>query len=600
MYLYSIHIKGFRKLEDVKIILGDTTFLIGANNSGKSSVLKAIDLLLSDNKACDDDFYKRDNNSLSVDEIELEGEFRGIPAEVIGNKNWKGFNHYRVLPYINEETGDLDYRIFYRKVFAKNEKPKIYMKEYKTTLKQKFTNSATYRDLITQGLTLDELQITEEELDKSIKKSKVIIDDLYQVKELWDYSDKEEWFENPGGFASNVISKLPKLLLIPPYDKAEEYSEKKGALFDILNEIFEEVRKQSPHYKKVLEYLSELEKEFNPQDENTELGKVISELNDVIRGVFPSANLNAYAQLSSADTLRPNYNIELGSNINTKPQYQGTGQLRAGVFALLRYKAERDKKKTNSDRNLIIGFEEPELYLHPHAAYQMKEVIYDLSSINQIICSTHSPYMIDLSKDRRQILNKLYIKTDENIEYVNAIPFNISPNYSNLMEEEKDYLKMLLKMDDEVSKIFFSKKILIIEGDTEEIVIKQYLNLLDTNKRDKILSEWSILKARGKATIISIIKYLKAMSFEEIKVMHDEDKGKPNAEKFNNPIRLALNNDEALFAISNCIEDILGYTAPDKDKPYTAYKKTLEWNSLSDVPNQCKQIFDKIFDINDI
>lgn len=387
-------------------------------------------------------------------------------------------------------------------------------------------------------------------------------------------------------------------MLIPPYDKSEEYNEKKGALFDILNELFEEVRRQSEHYKKALEHLKNLEQEFNPQDSTTEFGKMISELNSIIKVVFPSANLNAQAQLTSADTLKPNYTIELGSNINTKPQYQGTGQLRAAVFALLRYKAERDKQKNSSYRPLIIGFEEPELYLHPQAAYQMKEVIYDLSSKNQIICSTHSPYMIDLSKNHNQILNKLHIRTNDHIEQVKIIPFNISADYLNLLDEERNYLKMLLKMDDEVSKIFFSKKVLIIEGDTEEIVIKQYINLLPKEQRDNLLSEWSILKARGKATIISVIKYLKAMSFKEIKVMHDLDENTPDAAKFNVHIQNALDNDANLFPIKNCIEDLLGYVAPIKDKPFMAYKKTLEWGSFDDIPPICRNVFDKIFDIS--
>lgn len=598
MYLHSIQIKGFRKLQDVKVILSNTTFLIGANNSGKSSILKAIEFLLSDTKVCNDDFYKSTNESASVDEIELEGEFRGIPQEAIGDKDWKGFTADRVLRYYDDVNKKWDYRIFYKKVFTKDGKTHIFMKQHTATPKEKFASASTYNDLVDLGLNLETLQITKDDIHNPIRKSKKIVDDLYQVSEFWDYSDTEEWFENPGGFASNVISKLPRLLLIPPYDKSEEYNEKKGALFDILNELFEEVRRQSEHYKKALEHLKNLEQEFNPQDSTTEFGKMISELNSIIKVVFPSANLNAQAQLTSADTLKPNYTIELGSNINTKPQYQGTGQLRAAVFALLRYKAERDKQKNSSYRPLIIGFEEPELYLHPQAAYQMKEVIYDLSSKNQIICSTHSPYMIDLSKNHNQILNKLHIRTNDHIEQVKIIPFNISADYLNLLDEERNYLKMLLKMDDEVSKIFFSKKVLIIEGDTEEIVIKQYINLLPKEQRDNLLSEWSILKARGKATIISVIKYLKAMSFKEIKVMHDLDENTPDAAKFNVHIQNALDNDANLFPIKNCIEDLLGYVAPIKDKPFMAYKKTLEWGSFDDIPPICRNVFDKIFDIS--
>lgn len=598
MYLHSIHIKGFRKLEDVTVNLSDTTFLIGPNNAGKSSILKAIELLLTNNKVQNEDYYKSNNDAKSIDLIELEGEFRGIESSVINNKEWKGFNLKRVFPY--EDSGENGYRIFYKKIFKKDEKsPDIYMKEFGATPKEIFLKCSNYQELIDAGLPKECLNISDEELSVSIfKKKNEYIEELSEIKEFWDYSSEESWILNPGGIASNVISKLPKFLLIPPQDKSEEYDERKGTLYDILNELFEDVRQQSSHYQEALKCLNELQNEFNPQDPTTEFGKMIGELNHVIKGVFPSANLNASATLTGTDSLKPSYVVELGSNINTKPQYQGTGQLRAAVFALLRYKEERDKKKNLSERNLIIGFEEPELYLHPHAAYQMKEVIYELSATNQIICTTHSPYMIDLSKDKKQVLNKLYIKDEDGKEIIKVIPFNISQEFSKLIDDDKDYLKMFLKMDDEVSKIFFSKKVLIVEGDTEEIVLKQYINLLPKVEKDDLLSNWSILKARGKPVIISVLKYLKAMSFKEIKVMHDGDYGTEHAECNNSIIKEVLDNDDYLFVLNKCVEDILGYEPPLSDKPYKAYKKTLEWKTYTDIPQKCREIFEKIFELD--
>ena len=38
----------------------------------------------------------------------------------------------------------------------------------------------------------------------------------------------------------------------------------------------------------------------------------------------------------------------------------------------------------------------------------------------------------------------------------------------------------------------------------------------------------------------------------------------------------------------NCVEDELGYPAPTKDKPFTAYKYVKEWNSWGDVPENWK------------
>ena len=43
----SIVIRRFKRLEEVHLALGETTLLIGANNSGKSSILQAIHFAVS-------------------------------------------------------------------------------------------------------------------------------------------------------------------------------------------------------------------------------------------------------------------------------------------------------------------------------------------------------------------------------------------------------------------------------------------------------------------------------------------------------------------------------------------------------------------------
>jgi len=47
MKIYSLALEGFRRVAKTEIHFGDATFLIGENNSGKSTILKAIEYLLS-------------------------------------------------------------------------------------------------------------------------------------------------------------------------------------------------------------------------------------------------------------------------------------------------------------------------------------------------------------------------------------------------------------------------------------------------------------------------------------------------------------------------------------------------------------------------
>ena len=242
---------------------------------------------------------------------------------------------------------------------------------------------------------------------------------------------------------------------------------------------------------------------------------------------------------------------------------------------------------------MIICFEEPEIYLHPSAANQMRNTLYELSSVNsQIVATTHSPYLIDISRERRQILNRL--KNDEN--FIICDTFSVWEQFKKLQENDKIYVKMLLKIDDYVSRVFFTKNVVIIEGDTEEIVIKESLRRLDKEQYLRIVSDFEIIKARGKATIISLVKYLVSMGIEPI-VVHDKDSDTPNAEKFNAPIFEALNGKGKRIFMENNIEEELGYTAPPSDKPYKAYteieQKGAYWENLPERwRNKMKEIFE--------
>lgn len=599
MYLHSLKIKGFRKISDAEIIFSpNTTFLIGANNAGKSSVFAALKLFLSANKTtADDDFYKCGTNSLTTDMIELEGEFRGISPQVIANSEWRGFNARRVLKYVKDDGTD-DYRIFYKKVFHRGTNSTFFMKELNATPREEFADAKTWQDLVDKGIPRKSINVDDGSLGEAIFKAKKPIDELYDLDAFWNTDENDfDWKENPGGFASNVISKLPKVLVIPPHDDIVEYGEKKGTLYELLNEIFNEIKSTSDNYRQAQHYLSLLANEFASDDPNSPLKGLIDNLNGVINGVFPGAKLEASTTFDYDDALSPKYDIRLGSNISTKPEYQGTGQIRAAVFGLLKYKETHDREKGRTEKGLIIAFEEPELYLHPHAAYLMKEVIYKLADTNQIVCSTHSPYMIDLSKNKSQVLNKLSVIENNDAETTSSQAFNISPEYISLVGEDKNYVKMLLKLDAEVAKIFFGKRILIIEGDTEEIVLKQVMELLEENTRNRIMSDWTILKARGKPIIISVIKYLHAMGFHDIKVMHDADIGKKGAERFNDAIRRELNNNNNLFLLHNCIEDVLGCESRISNKPFNAYMQTLNWGVYSDIPEMFRNICNQIFEL---
>lgn len=606
MYLHSLRIQGFRKHYDTKIVFSDSTFLIGENNVGKSSILYALDYLLNNKaKVNMNEYFSHTamdgTNERIANNVILTAEFCDLPVEA---NSWRGFKG-RVIPSTNNVVGETGLSFIYRKTFPFGSNAVIETKEYKREIKECFNGSNTVQDYLNNGLTEDSLPDEIKEIDKNKRltaKEKKLVE---LVEDLYDFDESEQvWVKNPGGIPQNVISRLPKYLLIPAQDKEEEITGSSGTLQKTLNELFSEIRESSDNYKQAQIYLDKLSKELNPEDESTEISKMIGELNDFVTEIFPGTGITTSANLSDADSvIKPTFNIEINSNISTPANLQGTGLIRSTVFALLRYKSIRDNRKNKSEtRPLIIGFEEPEIYLHPNAINKMRDTIYNLAeNNNQIVCTTHSPYMIDISKKPSQVLNSLWTNIKKNIneyekvEVVESMPFNVTDEFRKLQQDSKDYIKMILKIDESIARCFFVKKVLIVEGDTEQVVLTETINRMPDELKNIILSDWHIVRARGKAAIIPMIKYLKSMTID-VYVIHDGDFGVDGAEKFNEPIKNALDNDDKLVVLKNCIEDVLGYSVPNSDKPFVAYKHIQDnWTDWDSIPELWRKAVEKIF-----
>nr|WP_320153993.1 AAA family ATPase [uncultured Draconibacterium sp.] len=594
MKLYRLKIKGFRRLKEVEIIFGDATFLIGQNNAGKSSTLKAIELLLSAKKQLDSSDYHSvvDNETgetkPDTTTIIIEGEFRNLPEEA---NNWRGFKG-RIFKYETEDETGLS--VTYRKTFNLGSDVKIEFRSKERELIGDFEDCKTPNDYIKAGIDAELITELFPELDKAVGKSKAALGKLESIDEIWQLKDEEVWFQNPGGIPGNVLKMLPRYLLIPVDSAINEIQGSgSGVLGKTLNELFETVREGSENFKSAQEYLDKLAKELDPADHDSEFGKMMIELNEVLGSVFPESKLHASTDLSDpSKVLKPSFNVEMSSNIRTPVQNQGTGMVRAAVFGMLRFRQKwLSQKEDDTTRSLIICFEEPEIYLHPSAANQMRDAIYDLSSSSsQIIASTHSPFIIDISRKPKQVLNRLSEVEDSILNEA----FTVTEAFKALLDEDKDYVKMLLKIDDYMSRAFFTKNIVIVEGDTEDILIRETLSRLPKMEFLKLVSNFEIIKARGKAAMIGLIKYLTSMGLKPI-VVHDRDGGIEGAEKFNEPISKALGENGRIVLMCENVEDELGYSV-SSEKPFKAYLETKKWGeNWEGIPDNWRQKIKEIF-----
>jgi putative ATP-dependent endonuclease of OLD family len=578
MKLHSLKIEGYKRIHSATLIFGDATFLIGPNNAGKSSVLKAIESLLSAKKTIPSPEYfsvvddETGETKPVVDTITLEAEFRNLPIEA---KQWRGFKG-RIFSYTTDDESDSGLSVTYRKTFPLGKDVVIEFKSKDREMKQEFSGFKTGQNLIDMGAPQTDVQELFPDLEAKIGSSKAALEKLDQLDFIWDTKDTETWFQNPGGIPGVVLKMLPRFLLIPADTSvAEIEGSSAGVLGKTLNELFEDVRSTSNNYAQAQEYLNKLAQELNPEDSGSEFGKMIAELNAVLASVFPESQLHATASLNDPKTaLKPTFNVEMSSNVRTAVAHQGTGMIRAAAFGMLRFRQRwLSRREDDHIRSLIVCFEEPEIYLHPSAANQMRDTIYELSGPeSQIVATTHSPFIIDLSRKPKQILNSLRMDAVG----ISSVPFNVTNAFRSLEEDAKAHVKMVLRVDDHIARVFFTKHVVIIEGDTEEVVIKETLKRLPKDRYLKVISDFEIVKARGKASIIGLVKYLITMGIAPI-VVHDRDRGVTGAEVFNRPIADALAGNGKIIEMHENIEEELGYPTRTSEKPFRAYQETQKW-----------------------
>jgi hypothetical protein len=580
MRLLQLDLENFRRIENTTIHFSPSTFIVGPNNSAKSSIIAAVEALLSleKEKLSQADILERADGT-RTGPTTIAAHFGDIPAEVAASRGFRG----RV---VND-------RYVYRKSLTTDTtKPKIETREYPSVLKPAFEKAKKVKDLLDGGLPAD---VIKDGLGLTDPDAKLGKDWQKSIPEALDFDTAAEptWVLNPGGIPQNVLSRLPRLIHIPALTESKEIEsdEKRFPLGECLSLLFEDLIGATPLAGEIQRKLKQLEKQMDPADEASLVHGLVKEINAIIGDVFPKCGVSIEPSLQGLlEILRPKYDIKVFSNIRTGASRQGTGLIRTCAFAMLRYHARLKMQKELQTRPVLVAFEEPELFLHPSAANLLRDTIYDLGESDQIICTTQSPWMIDLSRNPQSITRMAINDTD----YAFASNYGVSSALGKLSPEDKDRVKMVQLFDDELSRVFFAERVVVVEGDSEVLAIRNTSRLLGDKTQKSIAARYQVVKARGKAAIISLVKYLRELNIEPI-VIHDGDYGVEGAEKFNQPIADAIGKAESLIVLDKCLEDVLGYAPHDTDKPFRAFVHTAQWKSQDDVPLKWMQAISQAF-----
>lgn len=532
MKIQKLIVENFRGLKGNQNIIdfdnSNIIFLIGQNNVGKSSFLKAYEFFINPSKkALREDFH----NYNTENPIVITGEF--LKEEV------------------DEEDANLNAEPDWINRWV-DENSKVKVRKTWDTINQKFT------------------------------------------KQTFD-PETNEWVLNGfGGLHQKLTKYTPEPIVISAMENESTLEDKVNKL--IQDDFIKKVKEDYPEqYQTIINQITDLQQRitgnetvegFN-QDLNANFQKVFAKLTLKIE---PKEETN----LKVEDAFKKNHSISVQrEGIERKETFiqNGHGVIRQALFNFLTF------LKRNSEtlrKEYIILFEEPELYLHPKVAFNLRKTLYDLAdnSPYQILCATHSPLMIDISKPHSSLVR---ITKDNNEE---TKTFQIGHNVFHRDAERKQRVQMINRFNPHICESFYSDKVLLVEGDTETIVYRDILNRFFPEE------EIFVLNTGSKNNIPFFQEILTNFNIEHY-VIHDTDtrlnaNGNQNSawtlnQRISEKIDLANGQNENLarrYVHVTNFETAHNINLTGKDKPIKAYEfvSNLTMDSNASCLNWLKDI----------
>jgi len=152
--------------------------------------------------------------------------------------------------------------------------------------------------------------------------------------------------------------------------------------------------------------------------------------------------------------------------------------------------------------------------------------------------------------------------------------------------EQKKRLRMITEFDPAVNELFFAKRVVLVEGDTEIAVFQKAAELMGLFSRNPHAKrDVTFINCHGKWTITLFLEVLNHFGVKYI-AFHDEDQDKGgNALQANDAIGALIHppNERYMFS-PNDLESLLGYDASKKDKPIRALTKVEELARTNSIP----------------
>lgn len=419
MIIERVEIRNFRSLLNVDLDFDELTAILGRNGSGKSSILKALDVFYNVSyQATSFDYFGKDTNQA----IKISVTYADLHADEL-----KEFDAYLSNGKLSVSkiitSGGAKY------FGASKQIPEFYEARKLTAVPKRTRINELVKDATFPGF--NQTATSSEQAEQLMAEYEAAHPELTHPYE------KEQQFFGPRNVGGGKLDKFTKFVLIPVVRDAASETDKKGTIHQLIDVLVARNVNSRPDVILLNSEFEQRVKDIYNHNNLTELSELATAVTKLLSKYAPGAGLD----LDFEEVIPPKISLPAAlaslveDNFKTPISYSGHGVQRALVLALLQQLSITDltpqtpSKETVTENtatplphnealrlpDLILAIEEPELYLHPSRSRYLSSVLKRLSkkpdetteTRTQVIYATHSPFFIDLDQfDRIRIARK--------------------------------------------------------------------------------------------------------------------------------------------------------------------------------------------------
>lgn len=522
--------------------------LVGANNSGKSTILKALDFMFNpSSKKINEESFCGGQTKVP---IEVEGIFHELTAEETSQLQAylrpDGMFHFkRTANFVADEAkedvgaGDDEDKV---KILAHYCRPQPLLDWLNTASISAKAIELWWKDkqtLVHKGQSFATFLGEKKPSVADWKQRAEEFSVLHLSKE--DFTDT--WVANPQGYANVLKATLPHYVLIPAVrDASEESKVTKTSPFGKL--IYEIVKNMElPFRESLAAKLKETTRLLNREGE-AERAVGVTQVEETIKGFLTElmpADLELEFQAPTLEVLLTTPRIFINDGFRGAVDGKGHGLQRAVIFAILRAYAKLvTERSATTRRTLILGVEEPELYMHPTALRTIRKVLRSIADGgDQVLFSTHSPLLVDVAYFDEIVRCENTVPSGGEAKHGHGKRFQLSmsdmiadienrwPNKkgkvtSASMRERYSHAYSVGRNEG-----FFAKRVILVEGPTEAYSLPIYAAALG---HDLDSLSVSVIECGNKAQIDRLYRIFNELGIS-CYVIFDFDRDNPDTER---------------------------------------------------------------------